>query len=70
MTPEGAYCKVFTTAPEVELKALLVKLLGGEFDRHSMDLTNLVLEVRRNPEVSINTAAGDEYLGWPLQIEL
>ncbi|MEU8142522.1 hypothetical protein [Nonomuraea sp. NPDC048901] len=34
------YCKVFTTAPEVAVKALLVELLGGEFDRHTMDLTS------------------------------
>jgi hypothetical protein len=35
-----------------------------------MYLTDLVLEVRRNPEVSIHTAAGDEFLGWPLLVEL
>ncbi|MEU7739230.1 hypothetical protein [Nonomuraea sp. NPDC049158] len=64
------YCKVFTTAPEVAVKALLVELLGGEFDRHTMDLTSFVVEVRRNPDAYIHTVAGDEFLGWPILVEL
>ncbi|MGW3346312.1 hypothetical protein ACWDA3_23635 [Nonomuraea rubra] len=64
------YCKIFTTAPEAYLKTQLAILLGGEFDRHAMDLADLVVEVRRNPDAHIDTTAVAEFLSWPFLIEL
>ncbi|MEV0382128.1 hypothetical protein [Nonomuraea sp. NPDC050643] len=62
------YCKIFTTAPEDDVKALLVSLLGGRFNRHGLlspDLDfDVEVEVRRNPDRGLG------FLGWPHVIEL
>ena len=65
------YCKIFLkNIDQDSTKTRITSLFGGEFQRHSMLLDGLTLEVRPNPDSDPSTAAGDDFVYWPTLIEL
>jgi hypothetical protein len=65
------YCKIFLKNIDQDAaKDRITRLFGREFQRHSMLLDGLTLEVRPNPDSDPNTAVGDDFLYWPTLIEL
>lgn len=66
-----AYCKIFLkNIDQVATKERITSLFGREFQRHSMVLDELTLEVRPNPDSDPSTAAGDDFVYWPTLMEL
>jgi hypothetical protein len=65
------YCKIFLKNIDQDAaKDRITGLFGGEFQRHSMVLDGLTLEVRPNPDSNPSTATGDDFVYWPTLIEL
>lgn len=65
------YCKIFVSQTgEASVKESLETLLGGRFQRHSMELDDAVIDVRVNPDVADAVDVGDDFLRWPVVIEV
>jgi hypothetical protein len=65
------FCKIFVKGIEAEaVKGTLTSLLDGEFKRHSMFLAGLVVEVRGNPDAAGTADSGDDFVWWPVLVEL
>jgi hypothetical protein len=65
------YCKIFVSqTDEAGVKESLAALLRGRFQRHSMALDNAVIDVRVNPDVADAVDVGDDFLRWPVVIEV
>ena len=65
------YCKVFVRAADQErVKAILVRLLGGAFERRNLVLDNLIVSVLPNSYASDPPDLGDDFVVWPTMIEL
>jgi hypothetical protein len=63
------YCKIFVNrADEAITMELLATLFGGQFQRHSMELDDVVVDARTNPDAA--GEAGDDFVRWPVLIEL
>lgn len=65
------YCKIFLKNIDQDAaKDMITSLFGREFQRHTMLLDGLTLEVRPNLDSDPNAAVGDDFLYWPTLIEL
>ena len=65
------FCKVFVKGGESDaLMAMLATLLDGHFQRHSMFLRGFVVDVRRNPDAADAADPGDDFVRWPVLVEL
>ncbi len=72
MTPDRyEYCKIFVRDAETEgVKRGLSTVFGSGFARNDMELADLRIEVRRNPDHGDSRVPTDEFVGWPVQVEL
>ena len=50
--------------------AMLTTLLNGKFTRRSMFLASLVVDVRRNSDAAGTADPGDDFVRWPVWVEL
>jgi len=65
------YCKIFVNAAHPELvKSMLADLLGGTFHRRDMLIDGLAVSVLRNDDAAEPPRAEDDFVRWPLLIEL
>ncbi|QMU70663.1 hypothetical protein [Streptacidiphilus sp. P02-A3a] len=61
------FCKIFLRSVEQpDIMRMLAALLGGEFQRRSMHLTDLTVDVLKNPDAEMN----DDFVCWPTFVEL
>ncbi len=61
------FCKIFLRSAELlEIMAMLAELLGGEFQRRSMQLTELMVDVLKNPDAGMN----EDFVCWPTFVEI
>ncbi|SOE31861.1 hypothetical protein [Streptomyces sp. OK228] len=61
------FCKIYLRSAELpEVMAMLAKLLEGKFQRRSMQLTELTLDVVKNPDAGMI----DDFVCWPTFVEL
>jgi hypothetical protein len=61
------FCKIFLrSADPSEIKGMLASLLGGEFQRRSMYLTDVTVDVLKNPDAG----AEDDFVRWPTFVEV
>ncbi|MDT3395062.1 hypothetical protein RKE29_00035 [Streptomyces sp. B1866] len=66
-----SYCKILVIGLGVEeAQALLSESFEGTFERHTMTVGGLDLEVRRNPDSRTDAVPADDFVWWPVQVEL
>jgi hypothetical protein len=66
--PGHPFCKIFVNAAEISsVTEMVAVLLGGQFERRSMHLPGIWVDVRSNPD---RAEAGDDFVHWPVLIEL
>jgi hypothetical protein len=65
------FCKIFVEGTDVDtVKSVLCTLLGGQFERHSLYLEGLVVDVRRNTDAVGAAGQGNDFVQWPVLVEL
>lgn len=71
MNDTYAYCKIFVRDIDLDTtKETVTRLFGGQFQRHSMNHGQLVLEVRRNPDASTDERLSNDFVLWPVTVEV
>ncbi len=65
------FCRIFVKGVTTEaVMAMLTTLVKGEFRRRSMFLPGLVVDVLRNGDAAGAGDPGDDFVRWPVSIEL
>ncbi|MGN5633837.1 hypothetical protein AAIO99_17530 [Streptomyces sp. AC154] len=65
-----SYCRILvagTTADGVQ--SLLGRLFNGTFERRTLTVGDVEVEVRRNPDARNDEAPSNDFVRWPVQIE-
>lgn len=72
MTPDKyEYCKIFVRNAETDaVRRGLSTMLGSGFDRNEMELPDLRIEVRRNPDHGEPRITATDFVVWPVNVEL
>lgn len=66
-----SYCRILVKGIKVdEAQPLLSSLFGGTFERHTMTVGDIDVEVRRNPDAGREGAASEDFVLWPVQVEI
>lgn len=66
-----SYCKIFVKADGIDsLKTVIATLFGGQFQRNSLLVGNLVVDVRSNSDAIGSADLGDDFVRWPILVEL
>lgn len=61
------FCKIFLrSAAQSDIMQMLTTLLGGDFQRRSMYLTDVTVDVLTNPDAGEQ----DDFVGWPTLVEV
>ncbi|WDG29868.1 hypothetical protein N7925_16705 [Streptomyces sp. CA-278952] len=65
-----SYCKILVANITVdETQRLLSSLCGGAFERRTLTVGEMEIEVRRNPDAQADGVQPDDFVRWPVQIE-
>jgi hypothetical protein len=71
MSDRYEYCKVFVARMSNDhAKAVITALLDEPFARNSIELPELAVDVRTNPDSLPPPDIGDDFVRWPLLVEL
>lgn len=63
-------CRILVTNITVEeTRRLLGSLFDGAFERNTLTVGEMEIEVRRNPGASSGGVEADDFVRWPVQIE-
>jgi hypothetical protein len=66
-----SYCKILVDGIGVErAQRLLGGLFEGTFERHAMTLNGMDVEVRRNPDHLLENESTDDFVRWPVQVDI
>ncbi|MFF3969465.1 hypothetical protein ACFYZ6_06545 [Streptomyces rubiginosohelvolus] len=65
-----SYSRILVTNITVEeTRRLLGSLFDGAFERNTLTVGEMEIEVRRNPDAQSGGVEADEFVRWPVQIE-
>ncbi|MFD4000632.1 hypothetical protein [Streptomyces rubiginosohelvolus] len=65
-----SYCRILVTNITVEeTRRLLGSLFDGAFERNTLTVGEMEIEVRRNPDAQSGGVEADDFVRWPVQIE-
>ncbi|GAA2449654.1 hypothetical protein GCM10010405_36390 [Streptomyces macrosporus] len=66
-----SYCRILVKGLRVEdVRPLLSRLFEGTFEMRTMTVGGLDVEVRRNPDHQESTEFPDDFVLWPVQVEI
>lgn len=65
-----SYCRILVAGITVDdAQSLLGSLFEGTFERHTLTVDDMDIEVRRNPDAQIDEAPSNDFVRWPVQVE-
>jgi len=66
-----SYCRILVKGLRAEdVQSLLSGLFEGTFEMHTMTVSSLDVEVRRNPDHQGSEESPDDFVLWPVQVEI
>ncbi|MCP3014943.1 hypothetical protein NGM33_16560 [Nocardiopsis dassonvillei] len=64
---DDLYCEIYVGgATKSDVQELISMLFGGSFERNTLYLDDLVIDVRRNTDFSEGVGAGSDFVYWPV----
>lgn len=66
-----SYCRILVKGLRGEdVHPLVMGLFEGTFEMHTMTVGSLDVEVRRNPDLQESAESPDDFVLWPVQVEI
>lgn len=66
-----SYCRILVAGLTVDgAQSLLEALFNGTFERRTLTVGDVEVEVRRNPDARNDEAPSNDFVRWPVQIEV